>query len=79
MKCSQRWFKTHEAAEYLNVHLKSFTSVMKRNNCVAVKTSRKGDYRWHRSQLDGYRIYNNSKPTLMQRIKLIILNWVFKT
>jgi len=79
MNCPQRWFKTHQAANYLNVNVKSFNSVMKRNNCVAVKTSKNGDNRWHRSQLDGYRIFNNSKPTLMQRFKLGILNWVFKT
>ena len=79
MKCSQQWFKTLEAAEYLNVHVKSFSSVMKRNNCIAAKTSRNGDYRWSRAQLDSFRIYNSSKPTLIQRFKLRILNWVFKT
>jgi hypothetical protein len=77
MKCPKQWFKTPEAAEYLNVHVKSFNSVMKRNGCVAAKTSKNGDYRWHRAQLDSFRIFNTSKPTLTQRLKLRILNWVF--
>jgi hypothetical protein len=77
MICPQRWFKTNEAAEHLNIHLSSFMSVMRRNNCVAAKTSKNGDFRWHRSQLDAFRIYNTSRPTLMQKVKLRMLDWVF--
>jgi len=77
MKHQQAWFNTNEAADYLNVNLSSFKSVMSRNNCVAMKTSKNGDFRWHRSQLDAFRIYNTSKPTLTQKIKLRILDWIF--
>jgi len=77
MKCSQQWFKTNEAAEYLNINQSSFKSVMGRNNCVAMKTSKNGDFRWHRSQLDAFRIYNSSKPSFKQKMKLIVLDWVF--
>ncbi len=78
MNCPKRWFKTNEAADYLNVNLASFKSVMSRNNCVAVKTSKNGDYRWERSQLDLFRIYNTSKPTLKQKMKLKLLDWIFQ-
>ncbi len=77
MNYPQRWFTTHEAAHYLNVNVNSFKSVMKRNNCVAAKTSMNGDYRWHRAQLDAFRIYNASKPTISHMFKLKVLDWVF--
>jgi hypothetical protein len=77
MKHQQVWFKTSEAAAYLNVSLVSFKSVMHRNSIVAVKTSKNGDFRWHRSQLDAFRIYNTSKPTIKQKLKLKVLNLIF--
>ncbi len=77
MNYSQRWFTTLEAAHYLNVNVNSFKSVMKRNNCLARKTSKNGDYRWHRAQLDAFRIYNASKPTISHMFKLKVLDWVF--
>jgi len=77
MKHQQVWFKTDEAATYLNISLVSFKSVLRRNKGVAMKTSKNGDYRWHRAQLDTFRIYNASKPTLKQRIKLRLLDWIF--
>ncbi len=77
MSSSQTWFTTMEGAEYLNVNIQSFKSVMKRNDCVALKTSKNGDYRWHRAQLDAFRIYNVSKPSLSHKFKLKVLDWVF--
>ncbi len=77
MNNPQTWFTTADGAKYLNVNVNSFKSVMRRNNCVAGKTSKNGDYRWHRAQLDAFRIYNASKPTLTQKFKLQVLDWVF--
>ncbi|MBT3632489.1 MAG: hypothetical protein HOB84_05910 [Candidatus Marinimicrobia bacterium] len=79
MNSPQTWFTTAEGAKYLSVNVQSFKSVMKRNGCVELKTSKNGDLRWHRSQLDAFRIYNASKPTLAQKFKLKILDWVFKS
>jgi|GEM_PF-1297704 len=77
MTTTQIWITTKEAASYLNVSIVSFKSVMKRNNCQPYKTSKNGDYRWHRVQLDAYRIFNTSKPSLKQKFKLKILQWIF--
>lgn len=77
MRSQQSWFTTAESARYLNVNVQSFKSVMTRNNCVALRTSKNGDYRWHRAQLDAFRIYNSRKPTIKQQLKLALLNWAF--
>jgi hypothetical protein len=79
MNSPQTWFTTTESSKYLNVNVQSFKSVMKRNDCVAMKTSKSGDYRWHRAQLDAFRIYNASKPTLKQKLKLALLGWAFSS
>ncbi len=77
MSNPQTWFTTKEAAKYLNVNVQSFKSVMIRNDCVALKTSKNGDCRWHRAQLDAFRMYNTSKPTMTQKFKLALLTWAF--
>lgn len=77
MMTSQIWFTTKEAASHLNVSIVSFKSVMKRNNSQPYKTSKNGDYRWHRVQLDAYRIFNTSKPSVKQKFKLKVLQWIF--
>ena len=77
MSPNQTWFTTSEAARYLNLNLASFKSIMTRYGVEAKRTSKKGDLRWHRSQVDAYRIYNSSKPTLRQKFKLMLLDWVF--
>jgi|FLOH01.1.fsa_nt_gi hypothetical protein len=77
MNRPKTWFTTSEAAAYLVVNVSAFTSVMKRNQAVPSKTSKNGDLRWHKAQLDAFRIYNTLKPTMMQKFKLLILDWIF--
>jgi hypothetical protein len=77
MSSPQTWLTTTEGAKYLNVSVQAFKSVMRQNGINAKRTSKNGDLRWHRSQVDAYRIYNSSKPTLKQKFKLQLLDWAF--